>query len=347
MQQTVYSTEFTPPNKQREYWRHVINETYLPLSFEMQNKDRFNGKIESWQLGHLSISNFEADAIRYRRERHHVCEKYSDYYLATIPKVSSMLFCQNGKRVECSPGLFTLQGSTTPYSLQHDDHIATTVVKIPGEMLRARISVPDDYCATRLVCSSSAGALFVDFISSLLQQAQTLPQEHEIALGNQLVNLLVMVLEASEGDTPQADSAAQDAHLRRVYHYINMNLQDPGLSPQQISDHCAVSLRYLHQLFNTTGWTVSKWILERRLQECFNMLTDPNARVITIANLAYQWGFSDPAHFSRCFKTRFSITPGDAKASTQDNAKVEKTRRREGFTRMSYLKPLLTDTQAY
>ena len=63
-----------------------------------------------------------------------------------------------------------------------------------------------------------------------------------------------------------------------------------------------------------TGNTVASWIKARRLKQCYDALADPHKPIRSIAELAYRWGFSDQAHFSRSFKTRYNMTPGQVRA---------------------------------
>jgi AraC-like DNA-binding protein len=45
-------------------------------------------------------------------------------------------------------------------------------------------------------------------------------------------------------------------------------------------------------------------------------LLSPQHSHRSIAELAYQVGFSHPSHFSRLFKRRFGMTPRDLRASS-------------------------------
>ena len=132
----------------------------------------------------------------------------------------------------------------------------------------------------------------------------------------QLVDLLAIVLDSMGNHFATTESATQQAHLHRIYHYISVNLANPELSPQLIADHCGVSIRYLHRLFKATGWTVSGWIREERLNACYEVITNPRKPLNSMAELAYRWGFSDQTTFNRCFKSKFEMTPKEARANS-------------------------------
>jgi len=70
-----------------------------------------------------------------------------------------------------------------------------------------------------------------------------------------------------------------------------------------------MSVRHLHRLFAHRRCTVGDWIRERRLERCRRDLADPRFRERTITDIAFYWGFSESAHFSRSFKKQFGVSP--------------------------------------
>lgn len=60
------------------------------------------------------------------------------------------------------------------------------------------------------------------------------------------------------------------------------------------------------------GYSVSDYIKEVRLKKAQHLLLDNN---LTIAQIAYQVGFTSPAYFSTAFKARFDRSPSDFKSS--------------------------------
>src|SRR5260370_33709249 len=85
-------------------------------------------------------------------------------------------------------------------------------------------------------------------------------------------------------------------------------LHDGRLAPQMVADGCGISLRYLHQIFEGEGITVSAYIRHQRLLMRDAMLRYPNCRR-SISEIAYQWAFGDQAHVSRNYRCRFGCTP--------------------------------------
>ena len=70
----------------------------------------------------------------------------------------------------------------------------------------------------------------------------------------------------------------------------------------------------LYRLFRESGG-IARYIREQRLRRCFGDLADGSGHA-QVAQVAYRWGFTDAAHFSRLFRQRFGCTPSE----TQERA---------------------------
>jgi AraC-like DNA-binding protein len=95
--------------------------------------------------------------------------------------------------------------------------------------------------------------------------------------------------------------------------FILDNLEDSELDLARIAAAHRISVRYLHLLFQPLGRTVSSWIREQRLMRCRDALVSRKSKDLQVTEIAYQWGFSDPAHFSRVFRKRFGESPSSAR----------------------------------
>ncbi|MCF7981457.1 MAG: helix-turn-helix domain-containing protein [Pseudomonadales bacterium] len=316
MEKQLYSANSQLSSRPIDCWNDIVNNVYFPLLLNVPNKSNgpFCGTLESIHFGHLRISQLQSTPLSYRRERYHVGQENEDYFLITIPKLSNTHFEQNGKDLECQPGSFFIEGSADPYIFEYSQANRMTVLRIPGVLLRDRVAGPENFCATSLVRAQAGCTLFVDFLHSILKQAKYISDEASLKYSEQLVDLLAIVLNSMDNSLAHTESAAQQAHLHRIYHYINLNLSNPELSPHMIAEKCGVSIRYLHLLFKSTGWTVSGWIREERLKACYAVLTNPQKPIRSFAELAYRWGFSDQTTFNRCFKSKFEQTPKEVRA---------------------------------
>lgn len=304
-----YSTAMVPPSQSQSYWRDIVGASYFPLALDFRRTEGFDGKLTVWSFGELSLSHLESEALCYRRQGQHLNGQEEESFLVTIPGHREVSFAQRGRNVQCPPGGFILERSDEPYEFSYARSNALWVVKVPGGALRQRIGSPDRFCARGLEAGSAGGKLFVGFVKLLAQDLAQASEREQQFLSRQFLDLLALTLE-SNGDSSSmgCETAVQAAHLQRCQQYIRSHLREATLSPQGIADACGVSTRYLHMLFRGTGRTVNQWVREQRLQACYDRLASVTPYQ-SIAQLAYEWGFSDQAHFCRVFKERYGCSP--------------------------------------
>ena len=102
---------------------------------------------------------------------------------------------------------------------------------------------------------------------------------------------------------------------RRVLEYVESRLRDPDLTVAEVAARFGISKRYLHKLFEPTGQSFSRHVLERRLERVAGDLTAPELARTPIAGIAYRNGFSDLSNFNRRFKEHYGATPRDVRGT--------------------------------
>jgi AraC-like DNA-binding protein len=78
-----------------------------------------------------------------------------------------------------------------------------------------------------------------------------------------------------------------------------------------------ISLRQLYRLFEQENDSVCRYIQRARLHSVAKDLGNPFMREKSLTDIAYAWGFSDSAHFSRSFKRQFELSPRDFRSQLQ------------------------------
>ncbi|SFV16608.1 AraC-type DNA-binding protein [Methylobacterium sp. 174MFSha1.1] len=157
---------------------------------------------------------------------------------------------------------------------------------------------------------SALAAVIGSHLRSLAEHAGALtPREAGAAL-----DALCLLLSGS--DLRQADPlvrAAAGASVHdRVCAYIDRHLDDPALSPAGIAAACRVSRATLYRLFGFEGGVMA-YIAGRRLDRAFMALNRPDDGRSSIAQVAFRSGFTSETHFSRSFRSRFAMSPREAR----------------------------------
>src|SRR5690606_308764 len=104
--------------------------------------------------------------------------------------------------------------------------------------------------------ANGAGGFFADMLHLIPDRFDEMNGETRRLIGRQLVDLLVLALEADARTLTSGSSTMRAAHLTRIESFVRRNLRDPGLDPDMIARHCGISIRYLHELFRDTNQTV-------------------------------------------------------------------------------------------
>ena len=127
------------------------------------------------------------------------------------------------------------------------------------------------------------------------------------------LSLAEMLLTLSRQKSSSAAEAigvgTQAALLQRIYDSIERKLGDPELTPVRIAQIEGISERYLQKLFEASGDNFTHYVRERRLQHCWSDLANAAEAHRSVSDIAFGYGFSDAAHFSRSFRDRFGISP--------------------------------------
>jgi AraC-like DNA-binding protein len=88
---------------------------------------------------------------------------------------------------------------------------------------------------------------------------------------------------------------------------IDGELGSTGLNATRLCQLLGVSRSTLHRLFEVDGG-VQAYVRSRRLEAVRSVLADGGANE-PLHLLAERFGFSDSAHLSRLFRSRFEMTP--------------------------------------
>lgn len=298
-------------------WAHRVTETYFPLAVQVAQPQRFQGQLQSWALGDLTLSYLASDAVEYRREASHLnAADTDDAFLITLPVQAAAHYQQLQRHSVCRQQDFLLQLSYEPYCFDYRQANQLWVLKIPHALMKRYLRYPERYGAWNFNGQNGLGALFGQYLQSIgaqyLAQSQASIDQH--FLSRQLLELFAQVANQDERILQSNESCVRNAHLRRIEDYVGQRLDQTDINPSAVAAACHISPRYLHDLFRDTGCTFNRWLLQQRLEKVHGLLQYP-AQPHSLAELAYQWGFADPSHFSRAFKKHYGYSPRELRRS--------------------------------
>lgn len=195
---------------------------------------------------------------------------------------------------------------------------AHVTILVPRRELRIRPAQIDRLIGVRIDGSHGPGALVSVLARESARSAIGFREAEAVRSAAAIVELIAVALEARLGDEqPVSDEGLRD----RIAGYIEVRLADPDLSPAGIAAAHHISVRRLHKLFEDQPLTVAALVRRRRLERCRAELAGGGR---TVTAVAARWGFSDPTHFSKLFKTTYGY---NARALvTSNRARATRTR---------------------
>ncbi len=92
---------------------------------------------------------------------------------------------------------------------------------------------------------------------------------------------------------------------------VERSLGDPDLTPTVVASRVGISTRYLHQLFSARDQSFGRRLAARRLERCRADLGDPALAELTIGEIGWRNGFTDPSYLARAFRRAYGVSPGE------------------------------------
>jgi AraC-like DNA-binding protein len=301
----VFAADDLPVAGRTEYWRHVLGDALIPLEPVGLPERLVIGDLGPVAVGELSHRGSGGA----RRTSRHI--RRSDPELCKIDIVVSGTGTveQAGRTARLRAGDMTLVDLSRPANWAMRS-VRCVTATFPRAALPLR---PDDLAqltATRIPSYAGTGELLSALARRIPAQLDAWSGAGATRVGAAMFDLITVTL-AERLDRPSdaPAPAQQRALLERIYAFIHAQLGDPTLSPETVAAAHFISVRYLHKLFETQETTVGDWIRRRRLEQCRHALLDPSLRGEPVSAIAARWGLTDPAHFSRVFRSVYGLAP--------------------------------------
>jgi AraC-like DNA-binding protein len=306
----VLSTASVDPGRRLAYWVDMVCDTYVQLDCEpCAGADGIEGEIRADTLATLRLSRVTATAQHVRRTPAKVAASSDDYFLVSIQTEGRGTVSQDGRDALLMPGDFALYDSTRPYDLRFDGPFQQFVLMLPGPTLRTALQGTEALTATTVSGQRGAGHLMIGMIRTLAADIDTLAPESAAAVADSVSQILVAGLAALPAARRPAVSHLTAYHREQIKTLARERLRDPELSVAQIAARLRLSPSTLHRAWAGEPCSLSDWIWAQRLDAARRDLCDPASAARSVSEIAYAWGYSEAAHFSRAFRARFGCAP--------------------------------------
>jgi AraC-like DNA-binding protein len=167
-----------------------------------------------------------------------------------------------------------------------------------------------DFVATILEQSKPDQILLTQTVKNLLVGADVsiLPYKTIFEKGSNESLVLYTVVEKLKLSGPNI-LPQNDAFLKKVLQSIYLNLSNENFGVEMLCIEIGVSERQVQRKLKLiANKSPNQLISSLRLQRAKELLL---SKEDTIAEIAFQTGFSNPSYFSKCFRKEFSVAPSD------------------------------------
>lgn len=291
-------------------WSHALTTVCGPLQTEplgapLDGTMTF-GAIGRLQIGHIAASGHRIGlSPEMARAEHHPVAK------VIVQTAGASVYEQRGERVTLLPGDGLVYDVAQPHAITSTETTEHFVVIVPHDLVSGRGIRLDRLSAQRFSARTGVGRLAADLIHSTFGELATISPECEDDLATSLLRLVFLPLHSEAAH-------AGDALRIRIESFIRDQVRDPELSIDKIASALRCSKRYLHMAFAASDQSITDHIWTTRLDGCRGDLARATDR--SISEIAFAWGFSSSAHFSRAFRKRFGVTPSEFRRG--DRAKL-------------------------
>lgn len=308
-----------PASQRFEYWLDMICRTYVHLDCASPEELPFFGDIEFSAVGPLRFTRLSSNAKRVWRTPACIRKEAEDYYLVQLQRAGHGFVRQGGRQAALAAGDFAVYDCTRPYELHFDsDYHDVTVLRLPRTCLETSVSGMAQLTATTVTRQSAAASLLMAMLEALHVDLDKLHPSSADSVSEGLVSIIAAGLRGLPEANLCKASNLQTYHLGRIKAYLREHLRDSGMTVGSIAQALSISPAHLYRLFQNEPLSLGKLMWQWRLEGCQRDLADPRQAERSVSDIAYSWGFSDVAHFSRVFRERAGMSPRDWRAARRE-----------------------------
>jgi AraC-like DNA-binding protein len=307
----VFTTEDLEPSQRYAAWQGAICDVYVHVDVKSEKPSDYQGFIREAKFGPVTMTDVLLSEQRISRRERHIAKLDKDCYYVEFVQQGKVNILQAGQTLLSNPSVGAIFSASEAYDLECVGRVRSLYLEIPRAEFAARFNENKIPVAMTMATGRGLGRIAAEFCATLASEGASLDEAVRSRLGNELMDVLALALDMGDKDELSEDATAQKARLRSVKAWIEEHLTDPDLSLEKIAKNNGVSLRHLHYLFRLTEASVSEWILDRRLQRCYDVLTRPELLSLSVTEVAYRLGFSSSSHFSTVFRKKFGHSPSE------------------------------------
>jgi AraC-like DNA-binding protein len=312
MQRLVFSTDDVPEAERFAYWREAVMQGICGVSGE-RNKDQetpFKARFVCSISESLVQYHCSADGHPLFRRTRDIARRGDGKRIAIYRELGVVDWrVGNGREMLTRPGDLVVSDGTSPWASQARANFDSETWLFPRRLLDPHL--PGSARVTSLVLTGRDGlaGIVKAYLDAFAGRIDALDEREADLVADNFCRLLAIACGAQAGEHQEPIRLAR---LEEAKRYVGLHLADPEMTPEKAAAALKMSVRQLHLLFEPSGTSFARYVLNRRLEECRAALLNPvGGRSVT--DVALGFGFNSMWTFNRTFRRAFGITPSEVR----------------------------------
>jgi AraC-like DNA-binding protein len=318
----LIDTAAVPARERLDFWSESAVEAYLPVQIRSPAAEQFGARMWGYELGPLSLFRISAAANTMLRTSRAVAACDPECLHLSVVLQGQINAAQEGRTGVAGIGDVISYETSHPVVFRAVQPFESLVIRVPRQLLGRHATQISSLTAVGISGGEGLARAAVAFVRGLAGGL-----EDGTVTAVEATNAADCVLDLMRGLYAAPPDSREPARLRsraeillNVQSFIEANLGDPQLDPEEIARASFISTRYLHKLFEAEGTSVCRWIRSSRLERCRRDLLDPALAEETILAIASRWGLPGPQHFSRLFRSEYGCPPSELRREARFSA---------------------------
>jgi len=300
------STRQVATAHRRAYWQAAVSKALPGLDVEWFCRDTIDARLFSHPFGRARITEIQNTPARVIYEP---LKQGPDSLQLVLHLAGPCAYTHRGREITQAPGSLILLDSTAPFTCAFRAGVHVLIWELPREA----VPVGADALARGISGDVGLGAVLAGHARTLASESASLSPPAQEYLQRELCGLVALAFDDSERAMAGRFDSWQELRCRQLLAYIETHLGDERLSVKSAARDLGISRRWVHEVLRQRGLRFAAWVARRRVEECRKMLANPAFDHLSIAEIAFQWGFRDLSTFNRQFRRLCAMTPRDVR----------------------------------
>lgn len=306
---TLYRTGALRPEQELALWRQNLGAMF---DIRTANEQAFHLSLAGYHLGALVVGPIRTAAQEYVRPRALVASSGLEHYLLQLYRRGGYHGVNGRREVRVEAGDLAILDLSQVVESRADDASLFNVL-MPRPLLASALRHAGELGGLVLRGETALGALLADHLRALEGRLPRVTADEVPAVVEGTTAMIAACFGPTAAALERARPQVEAVMRSRIERFLLEQLASPELSPELVADRFHLSRAALYRMFAPHGG-VARYVRELRLDRAARALADPAQRHRAVRDVAEEHGFECPAHFSRLFRERFGVTPGQARA---------------------------------